>query len=782
MNKKLPKDKKKNERRKESHFFSPSDPVLRIPDASVSEEFLVDRALRKFEAFENDRRIWMDRRAEYILQYDDIVTPVYKSLWDSSANLHLPLTESTKRAMHARIMQSIFFVNPPFFVDPQEDIDQMRLEKIESLMKYILIRYANFNKGIYLTIDDWVNDLCNEGMGILSRDWANIQRRSLRVVKDPSFISAKLQLDSKLADEMTMEEFNEWMAINYRDKKPYKEEMVVKTFFDGPILAAEDPAFILFKGDVVDSTDLDRHETVIKVCYFSRNELLSFKDKDYFYADVVDAILESKPDKGKGLAMNKGRHQAEVVKDNNSGIKTVNPMNETDEWEFLCVYDTINPDGAGGPQDRIVYFVHPATKSLARWTYMDRLTGNGKIPLHMAHLYRRPRKSIGYGIPQDLKPINDMLDILTNQSIDAGTLANNPMGLFRGNTSFDPDKFRVEPGVFYKADDPNNDVRLLSWPINPSWSMPIQSSLISFANQQSSLGALSSGQVAGTMGPLRSIGGLDRVLGQADINLDVIFKRINCCMGEVFEGMYLDCHEKMPEHLKIPVLGMDGSREVDDEGNPLFSEITTSELSKRVHFGLYGNSMLTNREAQLDASMKMGQFLLQPVGLQTGVVTPENVYNSFHDTISAMGKQRINRFITKPKGFTGAIPFESELACIAQNVQPPIVLADPEHQKKIERYQAEIDSEHNAQLIANGSVRADLMEAFQWALEKHRDMLQTINAGQTIANPTGAQMSPTMGLQQGQQPMPETNPEQGAVPQPEASMPPDMGAAPEGGM
>lgn len=63
----------------------------------------------------------------------------------------------------------------------------------------------------------------------------------------------------------------------------------------------------------------------------------------------------------------------------------------------------------------------------------------------MSHLYRRPRRSIGRGMIETLLPLNDLQDILANQEVDAGTIANNPIGCYKGDSTFDPDEFRLEP-------------------------------------------------------------------------------------------------------------------------------------------------------------------------------------------------------------------------------------------------------------------------------------------------------------------------------------------------
>ena len=157
-------------------IIMPVDPVLRIPNKVVDAQYLVDRGINAFWRFERDRAEWIRRRETYYLSWDDYSTPSRKGLWEGSSNLRYPLTEIQSTAMHALIMQAIFFYYPLFYVDPQEEVDVERVKKIELMMKYILERYVNYNKGIYLAIDDWAWDLVTEGIGIFSRGWDIVQR------------------------------------------------------------------------------------------------------------------------------------------------------------------------------------------------------------------------------------------------------------------------------------------------------------------------------------------------------------------------------------------------------------------------------------------------------------------------------------------------------------------------------------------------------------------------------------------------------------------------------
>jgi len=735
---------------------SPVDPVYRLPDMEVDTVFLVERALEKLSQFQADRQSWLSRREEFYLSWDDYISPVVKGAWAGSSNLHLPTTEIHINQMHARIMQSIFFAPIPFFVDPQEDMDELRVNKIYNHMKYILMRYCNYHKGIFNAIDDWAMDLCTDGMGILARGWDVVQRRFLAVEENEFFKSRKVDLERAFSEDVDEDEF---LSIsNDLLTHPYIEKMKVRTAFNGPTLEAVDPVNVLFKGDVVDSTDLDRHETVIRVCYFTRNQLLAFKDSQYFDEEVVDIILDRGPDKIGGTVVSTKHSQLITAKDSITGINTLNSSYEEDSYEFICVFDTVNPRGKHAKEmaDRIIYYVHPASKQLARWTFLDRVSSTGKINLHLGHLFRRPRRSTGRGIVETLYSTNRMQDILINQSIDAGTLANTPMGVYRGGGSFDPEEFQITPGMLFKTDDPNQDVRLLTWPINPNWSTPVQALLSQMASQLTSLGPQASGTVSGAIGPLRSAAGVQALNAASDINHDVLYKRINGPLSEAYEGLYADCLDRMPTALTISVVGMDGIPELNDEGKPVRLDVTKEELRSKVHFGLYANSSNMNRQAQLQMSIQMSQMLFQKAAMVTNVVGPNEIYEVLKDMLMNMGKQRIERFIKRP-GPEAALPLGAELFAISQGIMPQIVMADPEHEAKISKYQEYLNQPDQVAIeVQNGQLNPRFLEILKLAIAKHEKFLEALNAVQSQqGNPTGAQQSITLGLQGGQEPEPQ---------------------------
>ena len=352
--------------------------------------------------------------------------------------------------------------------------------------------------------------------------------------------------------------------------------------------------------------------------------------------------------------------------------------------------------------------------------------------------------------------LNDSLDVLVNQAIDAGTLANNPMFGYRGDSTWDPQEVRVEPGLGIKMDNPKDDINFFSWRVNPSWLQAIQGGIMSMAERMTAIGPTTVGQVGQNVGPLRSTSGVNALGQNANMLHDVWFQRVKSCMSDLFEGIYSDCTIMMPEKLKISVTGAYGVPITDEEGKPIKMDISRDELARRVHFGIYANGSNLNKDLEKQNAMEIAQFSFQPLMLQTGVVKPENVYEIAKEVHRTHGTARIERFVSKPQGY-GAVPADIELRMIMQGVMPPIGINDPEREAKLEVYSKIVDSDAAELEIQYGIVAENAMDILKAVIKKHEKYLEVEKKPSNMENPTGMQQSPTLGQQGNQQanPTPE---------------------------
>ncbi len=268
-----------------SGLYLPSDPVYRLPSEVIDSEYLVERAMTFAEHARNDRMQWYQNRKNWLSLLDDYSSSIRKGAKNEVSNFHLPVIEPQIDAMRAQLLASIFFTGTPFHVSAGEDMDEVRVKKITNFMRYVVTRCANNGRGIYDAFYDFTTYLAMDGVGILSRDWRTEYYSYIDIDRNEEFIGlSKLLSQAKMTD-MTEEEFID--NANKIASFPYKEVKKVGVN-DYPLIRALPVDNVLFKGHSYEAMDLNSHDTVIEVTWFTKDQLLQMKSMGVFDEDVVD--------------------------------------------------------------------------------------------------------------------------------------------------------------------------------------------------------------------------------------------------------------------------------------------------------------------------------------------------------------------------------------------------------------------------------------------------------------------------------------------------------------
>lgn len=731
---------KKNVIKDEFKGLFPSDPVFRIPDQEIDSEFLVERAMTFAERSRNDRSVWYENRAKWYLGWDDYVSPIRKGAYDGESNYHLPFVEPQVESMKAQILASIFFNDTPFFISPGEEMDYGRIKKIMSWMRYVATRWANNYRGIYEVMHDWAHYLVVDGIGILGRDWHTQYFRYLDIERNEEYTALTKLLGTAKQVDMTSDEFFD--NAKKIQAMPYKEVQKIGVT-DYPLIRAIPIDNVLFKGHSYDSMDLNSHETVIEVVWFSKSQLLQMKYQGLFDEDVVDKIIARERDIYGSTIHSTRATQKEAYADSLTGVITLNAQGDTEEkYEFYKVFDKVSLDSKNkfGLQDRIVYWVHGATRLLAGWNYLDRISATRKLPLHMSHLYKRPGRTMGRGIVEQQHSTGELMDILVNQSVNGGLLANNPMFAWRAESNaFDPHEMRAEPGLGVKTEDPNADIRMLSFNINPTWAMSLMQYLETKAQQQSLIGSERFGQVGMRVGATRSNAGLQTLMSQSDRGLNVVFKHnLAPTLSEFFTGLYADSVERVPDDLMVPVVGMDGVHIVDVDGKPISDRLKREDLSKNIHFVFHATAASLNKEQKKAELLESFQLMTQPLFMKTGIVGTKQAKHWADYIADCYELPMKDRFINGADANDYYVPLRQEVLMIMQGMYPPISMIDPEHEIKIQFMEMQMEDERFLEEVQTGMVHKAAPQLLQKAIAEHTSMLELQNKAQALQNPTGS--------------------------------------------
>lgn len=695
-----------------------------------------------------DRQKWMARQSEYLGSWDDFVTYHRKGLWEESSNLHLPLTLQILQAVHARFKEAIFSVMPWWVLLPVEKMDAERLKNIDTVMNWSVKSYVNHKKGIDTVIDDWLWDTIGVGWGVVKRRWALIQRKAI-ILEDVTPEEKEQNMDNleMLAEMKAKEEMGETLTEEEGEVVAKEVEKIIKVF-DGPIIERWPHEDFLMPGHFNDVSDLDEPHIIGFDYRLSKSDFLYQSHIGLLKKEWCEKVFQKAGVREPGQVSTSlyGQDDLKRRQDAFQGVETIDAkagLSNLKMTEFMLRYD-IDEDGYN---EEVVVQWNEDTNQICGFNFLDRLTKTGKRPVHKADFIRRPGRAYSLGLIEVLYPLNKELDEMHNMRMDFGTLSNIPFFFFRAGSGMKPEKMRLEPGAGIPLDDPQNDINFPRLNNSTVWGFQEEQNLVSWAEKVTSITSMNSGIPSQRVGASRTSSGLNSLLNESNLNLNVKLGRFKNAYASLLKGHLGDLQQRMPNDLKVRVLGSDANLEFGMAGEPMFITPTREDIAGQVDFFICANSTNSNRELEQQKAMQHMQLLLNPYFLQSGIVQPQNAYEAIRNVLEKNGQMGIDKLLTAPPLIRAPLSLYDEIACITQGQVPEIVWND-NHQAKIEGLKLWSQNEGFLKGIEMGVNSKNAMQALNLAVGIHMMMLQTISAqAQGAQNMTGMAVAPATSAQ-----------------------------------
>ena len=702
--------------------------IDKIPGKSVNKDDLVYHIDKEVGRLLVDSKNWYEKYKVYLSSYDDFITSSRKGKFSEVPNIQIPIIFEKKKALHSRIYKSLFAVRPWYQLIPLEKLDKDRVDKVDKIMHWALVNYINKNKGIKSTIDSWISTIIDAGHGILKLRWDNIIRKVLKVVmKNP--------------EELDLTEEEASQLLEGEVESIAKEEESIETIFEGPMLEVVRPYEILFPDTFTDPTDLDEPHIVVHMLHMSEHDLNIRAKSGLFDKKAVNEVIGGSTDNYLWFeSLATGIRQRE---DRYAGVKTVGAHSKEDVYTVYETYMRYDIDGDGLAEEIIVWYA-PHQKQILRWTYLDRVTQMGTRPFVKCDLIPRDGRGRGIGLPEMLYNIQTEVNIIHNQRVEAGQLTNKPWGLVRAGSGLKAEEIEVESGILIPVDDVN-DIRLMDSPNLTNWGFQEESLLNQYADRISGITDLHMGLVPDKVGGTRTATGTAQMLNEGNMQIDILIERIQRSYGRLLKLIHGMLAEKLPEGIEYRVIGSDGRQSVDQSGAPIVERLTSrDEIAGKYDFELIANSQSTNRELEKQNGMLLGQVLLNPILLQTGIVGPDNIYNIIKNLLEKYQVLSVDSFITKPQFVDKPLTVGEEIAAINQGIKPRVVLND-QHEQKIQLLQRFMQEPIFQQRLQEGMVPEVAPQLYEETIQDHQRFLEIIQAQAQTGNVTGLQISPSLG-------------------------------------
>lgn len=654
-------------------------------------------------------------RMETLQQWDEYLDD-YALDYDGTSNIHLPLPMIVVKTFHARMYQALTAIDPPFSVRAMQEAYADDVDMVYGLMAWTLKEWCNYNEGYEPIADRWLWNWVTKGSSVLKLRWECKYTRYLDVVdtyvRGPSKYNITINPDTGMVEE------TEQPAII----KSQKEIAVTEKIFEGPVfeyVAKEDIAII--GGREVQNADMIIHRS-----RYNKSQLESEALRGVFSQAVVDEIVDGGPHSESGKPGTGMRQDREI----HDGMQTLDVGEDLDTYEVLEAYVEmdINNDGIN---ESIIVWVDGQQGRVLRATYTHRVLRGGKRPFANIEFIPREDHAYAMGLLELIHPISVEIDMIHNIKVDIGMMAAMPIGFYRAATGLDAVKLKMKPGDLIPVDDPSSHVFFPNLGDRSGFFKDEEAILMQHIERLTSINDINTATL-GRQGAARTATGVSQLVAENSANLDIFIKRMQRGWRQALRILWQMLQQRLPDGTEFRVTGHDGKE--------YFQRLNRNMIQQRVDFYLESTSANSNRMIQLEQSMQVLAQMMNPMFLQTGIVTPNGQYEALKDYFQALGKKDYARFISRPKVQPRQLTAEEELARLVNGKKIAVTPQD-DHEGFVKLAEDFLDQDGVEKMYGRETVQAieaqiQQHQAMQEAMEAQAN--QIAQANQQMVNGMGA--------------------------------------------
>jgi hypothetical protein len=653
---------------------------------------------------ERERSEFMERLLNYRSMWLDFVSTGMQPIFEGAHNVHIPVIFEKIKAMHSRIYQAVLGIDPPFSLKPRDKVTETQKYEKEQLLNYIIKDFANMGRGWEETVDRDIWNFVADGTSITKQDW----KRDVR-----KFTDVKDEFNGfKLGEpQFTQVEFE-------------REEVI----YDGPMLKTVNIEDFYIAGIFVDSPD--EADLCAERNFFTKSDLIKLSQQDYFFKDAIDKVLSTDPldiNQIDSLDYSTFKQQQR----NLAGVdREVTGHKYYEIFETYCRWD-IDQDGI---DEELVVWYEKRSGLILRMTYLERAAPGAIRPFTVKRFINRPGSPYGIGMAEMMYGINNAQDYIVNQRLDYGTIRNLPFGFVRAASGTKPKEIKLAPGTLYPLDNPQEDVYMPPMNGGTAYGFQEEEKIEQYGDKVSSISGFNLGSTA-SQGATRTATGAAALVSEINTNLDIHIKRYQRGYKRNLYILDKQVQQLLPLGTVIRMLGPDGKVLLGQFENRKALEFSSD-------FELTANSVSSNKAIERDTANMLLQVLQNPLALQSGIVSPKNLYNVYRNLLQKAEIKDFDAFITRPEGAEES-PYtaKDELTMILGGVKPPIYQMD-RHAEKLAFFEA---FEQSEDLSWYGP---EQLELYRKTKKAHEDMANAVAAQMTVQGQnTSGQMQSLMASQ-----------------------------------
>jgi hypothetical protein len=688
---------------------SKRDQTLSI--GKIDEEYIASTVIEGWQHANDQRQTYLSRHQVFENSWRDLTSEGNFGPWENSSNFKSKLILKYGKATHARLWQ--LFSNPSGFynAEARQEPFKDREQKVKQFMDFVLTSYCNGKLGARAEFDKFLWDLVFKGSGYLKCHWK-------REVHEYEEVVPTLEVTEKIIFDK-----ENFTGVPMTETKLVEREKAQVDVIETPQVRR-----LVWEDVVLPVGESDPQESawVINRVFMSDEDLKQKAESGFFNHEAVEEAIKVKDTRFNS------QEKTDDIKQDRLRADGDDMMLNAFENGYHCVYewygkayvdsevDLLNDrvDLSKIPRE-IVAWVHKGTSKVLGWTYLHRISPGGLRPIFKGDFVGFPDRSNGVGVAELIYEEQRYQESVINMRIDNGTLASLPMFAYRQSSGLKPQSLRVKPGQGIPVDDVN-DIKVFQFPFLQGFGYQEEMAMESKAEGLLAISDIQLGRAPDKVGALRNATGSNLLASEAGIQLEIHFDRLARCIDRTLQFLFRLCRERMPDELYYRVTG--------DRGEPIFGKVNREDLKGEYDFKISVDVLGQSQSEKQQQAVLMMQTLINPAFTQTGVVTPENMYNLCKNFLKVNKLGRVDDYLTKPQGYVERITpaeriYRLSFSMFANPAIEDTVTLDENHQQSLEDY-AKFE-----QTDLFGLFNQEALAAYARLKQRHMQMLQAQQAG-----------------------------------------------------
>jgi hypothetical protein len=395
----------------------------------------------------------------------------------------------------------------------------------------------------------------------------------------------------------------------------------------------------------------------------------------------------------------------------------------------------VNDDGLA---EQIVVTMIRETKTILRVRYLtEQYPSDPPLrPLAAAAYLPVEGRFYGMSLIELLESLHDLLKITFDQMVDAATIKNVPWFTYRPTSGLNPETIRIAPGEGVPMSNPREDIFVPQFASQgDAFGLNMISLLNQFAERASMQGELQYGRVPqGKASALRTSANVQNILAQGDARPERIMRRFFSGFKDIYRIMHELNQRFLAPEKQIRLM------EPAPDGTAVYQSIDDIQMiSGRMQFEFKAGMFNTDKQTSIQVLQTLMGTLINPMTLQLGVVTPEQVHNLLTDFIKLVQREP-TRYLKAPQPGPPTITITAEEAAqiIYGGRLPTGTTPQEGHEPHLQKLQTFL-SQPEAELMDEGTktLFKVYMAQLQQAMQQQQQQQQLLQAAQQFQQQAG---------------------------------------------